>query len=322
MELFRSWGIDEAVRQGGWHVIAATGDRTVARLARHRRGAARLPDRGRQRSRQPDAGRGEPAGPPRTGAPRLLPCPRPGRSSLLDRARRLRAGRGRRHRHAPRPGDRHDVRHPLSVPRRGRRPSQHRPDDARDPDGRTGRPRSVHEHPVPRGPPADPRRHTLRAVHARGPGPADESSSRAGPTTGSCWPSRCRPAWTTRPSTAAFPIPTLHRAGPRGGWRPDLEVEHPRDERLPVQRPGRGADRRGPGRPRGRRGAPDDAARRPWHEHGHRRRATTSAGGSRGSAAASPTRPCSRPGRRSVARSGHGTSSCRWPRAVAGRPMG
>ena len=53
MELFRSWGIDDAVRQGGWRVIAATGERLVARVARHRRGPARVPDRGGQCRREP-----------------------------------------------------------------------------------------------------------------------------------------------------------------------------------------------------------------------------------------------------------------------------
>ena len=269
MELFRSWGIDEAIRQGGGHVIARQA--TVSSLA-----SREIVESPLGFPTEADSARVSPTQAAVSPQDHLEPV-------LLEHYRALGLGEVRfstelvafeqdeagvtatiRDRTTGTTSD-----GPLSVPRRCGRPSQHRPDDARDPDAGTRRPRTVHEHPVPRRSPADPRGHRLRPVHARGPGAAtgrrperDRRPVRAG------HPVAARDGRGGR--RRGLPARALRRAGAPGGWRPRPRGRDPRDERLPVQRPGRGPDRRGPGRPGGRRRAPDDAPRRPWHEHGHR----------------------------------------------------
>ena len=62
------------------------------------RGRPRVPGRGRVPASEPDGRRGQPAGPPRAGPRRPLPLARPGRGPVLDRARLVPSGRGRRDR--------------------------------------------------------------------------------------------------------------------------------------------------------------------------------------------------------------------------------
>ena len=71
---------------------------------------------------------------------------------------------------------------------------------------------------------------------------------------------------------AAFPPERCIELVREATGRHDLPVEIAGDQRVRVLGPGRGADARRPRLPRRGCGPPDDAARRPGHEHRHRRR--------------------------------------------------
>ena len=149
-------------------------------------------------------------------------------------------------------------------------------DSRRDRDGGPRRPRPVPQHPVPGRPRRGPRRDPLRPVHAARSGRA------------------CRPAAGRRPERsrrsvrAGDPAATGH-AGRRDRGRPSRwSAASSSFARPPAGRNSRSrsvatnafafsaqvAARMRDGRvfPGRRIGAPDDATRRPGHEHGHRRR--------------------------------------------------
>ena len=203
MEIFRAYGLEDEVRRGGWRVIPRQATVDPSRRPLAGRVAARLPGRGRQPGGQPDDGRGLAPGPPRAAPRRAPPVARSARSASRPSSSSIDQDADGVTWPCRRPGERDDrtterfayvvgadghrstVRELVGIPMDG-------PDDL-------GRFRSMLFR-------ADLARSSVSAATgctwSASPVRSDRrrSSCRAARMTGSCWPSRCRRAWTTPPS--------------------------------------------------------------------------------------------------------------------------
>ena len=220
MEIFRGWGLDDAVRRGGWRVIPRMAIADAASTTRHRwRARSGSPTRPSSAAVSPTTAAVSPQD-------HLEPV-------LLEHYRAL-GGDARFSMELvgfeqDAEGVRATIRDLVTgaetevrvrLPGRRRRPSELVRSTLGIADGGPGRPRPVLQHPVPGRPLRGPRRAPIRAVHARRRRTAD----------------RPRPERDRRPVRVRDPAPARHGRGDGRGDVPAGSLRGPRSARPAAGR--------------------------------------------------------------------------------------